>query len=278
VYPLTGTNTASVEYTVFPNFTTSEKKSNLIIGGKPVTITQAANTATRDQRFIQLVYFNFLGRLPSPTELASQVPQVQSTSYTDFVMSFYNTPEFNLGGRFIAGLYRGLLGRDAEYSGWLFQRNALATGVLDSQGKPMSQEALVQNFIGGAEFDAKFLEQYPNANGGDIQASASDFIRYLYVNILGRTPSATEVNGHLPSLLAGGKVAKAKDFLNSAEFRNRTEARLTAVLLYATLLGRDGSQTDLAFREGQLKAVPPVPVQTLVDAFVKSSEFNGLIQ
>ncbi len=205
VYPLSGTGSSSVQYTVYPNFSTSQRTATLNIAGQLFTITQAANTATRDQRFIQLVYFNFLGRLPSPTELASQAPQVQFKGYTDFVMSFYNTPEFNLGGRFIAGLYRGLLGRDAEYNGWLFQRNALATGIV-------TQDKLVENFIGGAEFDQRFREQYPNSSVTDIQASASDFIRYLYVNILGRTPGTTEVNGHLPSLLTGGKVAKARTF------------------------------------------------------------------
>jgi hypothetical protein len=135
----------------------------------------------------------------------------------------------------------------------------------------VTQDKLVENFIGGAEFDQKFRSQYPSATD-------ADFVRYLYVNILGRTPSAAELNGHLPLAAVNGRRDKARDFLNSTEFRNRIDARLTALLLYATLLSRDGSKADLDFKEGQLKGTPPVPVQTLVDAFVKSSEFNGLIE
>ena len=48
------------------------------------------------------------------------------------------------GGRFIAGLYVGLPGRDAEYDGWLFQRNALATGGATPPG-------LVLNFLNSSD-------------------------------------------------------------------------------------------------------------------------------
>lgn len=54
------------------------------------------------------------------------------------VSNFVTSSEFNLGGRFTAGLYVGILARDAGYSGWLFQRNALATGLVS----PLQPELL----------------------------------------------------------------------------------------------------------------------------------------
>jgi hypothetical protein len=48
-------------------------------------------------------------------------------------MGFLNSLEFNLGGRFVAGLYVGLLDRNAEFGGWQFQRDAKGRGDISPQ-------------------------------------------------------------------------------------------------------------------------------------------------
>ena len=106
------------------------------------SLTQARASEPWSQRFVRLLYFSFLGREASDIEVATQVNSGQSP--TQLAMAFLNTPEFNLGGRFIAGLYVGLLNRDAEFTGWQFQRGALSTGLV-------TQDALVANFLGAAE-------------------------------------------------------------------------------------------------------------------------------
>jgi hypothetical protein len=175
-------------------------------------------------------------------------------------MNFYNAEEFNLGGRFIAGLYVGLLARDAEYSGWLFQRNALASGGI-------RQLQLVSNFINGAEFQLK----YPSLTD-------TSFVRLLYNNILGREPNVSELNNQRAALPAMGRAGMANGFLNSAEFQLRIDSRLTAFVLYATLFGRDGSAGELAFRRTQIDAVTPVTIRKLVEGFLQLPEFMDLLR
>jgi hypothetical protein len=130
----------------------------------------------------------------------------------------------NLSGRYVAGLYVGLLRRDAEYTGWQFQRDALVTGGT-------SQLALAQNFIGSSEFELQ--------NPG---LSNRDFIILLYRQVLHRQapPAESEVMANP----ANPRAVIASSFLNSPEFRSGADARITAFLLYATLLFRDGSATE----------------------------------
>ena len=58
----------------------------------------------------------------------------------DLFLGFYNQSEFNLGGRFLAGMCVGIIDRDAEHSGWLCQRSALASGGINTFGIAMTLE------------------------------------------------------------------------------------------------------------------------------------------
>ena len=129
MYPLHSKGSTPVNYSVFPNFSTTPRTAVISIGGHDTAVNQAGNAGSADERFVELLYFNFLGRLPSGIERAFQVTQglKPPATRTDLTMNFLNSEEFNVGGRFVAGLYVGLLDRDAEYGGWLFQRNALST-------------------------------------------------------------------------------------------------------------------------------------------------------
>jgi hypothetical protein len=228
-----------------------------MIAGQPFTITQTGNTATRDQRFVELLYFSFFGRLPAREERDFQVTEglKPPATWADLAMRFLNSGEFNSGGRFVAGLYVGLLDRDAEYGGWLFQRNALATNIT-------TQDSVVANFLESDEYRLTFGNP---AN--------SEFVRQLYKFILLREASQSEVDFHVRNLTAGQtRVGLARNFLNSQEFRNGTGPRLTAFLLYATLLARDGSLTEIALKRSQLES--GTPVASLVDELLKSAEFQ----
>lgn len=253
VFPLSGSGPATLSYTVFPNFTTLVRVASITIGGTQFNVTQAGTNLNANQRFVAYVYFNFLGRYPSQTEIDFQVSQLAVTTRHDLVMNFYNAEEFNLGGRFIAGLYVGLLGRDPEFGGWLFQRNALVTGGI-------TQAQLVANFLGSQEFQLKY---------GAL--SDADYVRLLYRNVLGREGSDAEVANQLAALPALGRIGMALNFLNSTEFRTRVDSRLTAFLLYATLLGRGPTPAELENRRVQIQS--GVPVRQLVQEFIASAEF-----
>lgn len=101
-------------------------------------------------------------------------------------------------------------------------------------------------------------------------------MRLLYRHILLREASDAEVAFQSNALTAGTtRTQLATNFLNTVEFRNGTGPRLTAFLLYSTLLLRDASAGDLAARVGQLQA--GMPVQTLVSEFLNTPEFNTLL-
>src|SRR4029434_8423864 len=115
-------------------------------GGQNFTIIQPGSPGTYNERFVSQMYFNFFGRNPSPAAVTFHVNTLNSgLARADLVLNFLNSQEFNVAGRYVAGVYVGVLDRDAEYGGWLFQRNALAIGVVN-------QLQLVSNFIVSAEF------------------------------------------------------------------------------------------------------------------------------
>lgn len=140
--------------------------------------------------------------------------------------------------------------------GWLFQRNALATGFAN-------QNQLVSNFLGSPEWVLKFGNP---AN--------SEFVRLLYRYILLREGTPAEVNFQVNALNAGStRVALAAAFLNTTEFRIGTGARLTAFLLHATLLSRDGLAAETASKIARLNA--SVPAKTLVQEILDNPEFGA---
>jgi hypothetical protein len=242
---------------VFPNFRSASRTGTIAINGLPFTVTQAAATGTNNERFVRFVYFNFLGRFPSAAELALQVGALQAgTPRAQFILNFFNTLEFNLGGRFIAGLYVGLLDRDAEHSGWLFQRDALATGIV-----PQAQ--LVSNFINSAEYNLKFPT-----------TTADAFVQQLYRYVLLRSATPSDIAFHVstsltPNTLAA-RIELARRFLNTTEFRDGTGTRLTCFVLYATLLQRDPTPQERSQCAVELTVKP---VLDLIGPLIGTSEF-----
>jgi hypothetical protein len=258
VFPTGGTNTATVSYTVYPNFGTNARSGTITVNNlAPLVVSQSSAALTEPQRFVTLAYFSFFGRYPSQGEIDFQANALAGgLSRADLIFNFFNSIEFNAGGRFVSGLYVGLLNRNAEFGGWLFQRNALARGGATPDG-------LVSNFINSAEYMLKNPNQTPE-----------QFVTLLYIQVLGRTPSQDEVNFQAAALNAGlSRVALATSFLNAPEFRLGTDARLNAFLLYATLLSRDASVPELQNRMIQLGA--GTPLQSIIADFLGSVEFQG---
>jgi hypothetical protein len=232
------------------------------IAGRAVPVTQDGAAGTFDQRFVQRTYFGTLGRVPDPAEVDVHVVQGfgAGVSREQLVANFFNSEEFNLGSRFIAGLYVGLLARDAEYTGWLFQRNALITGQV-------SHRDLVRNFLMSAEYELRFPAQ-----------SASDFVRHLYRNVLLREASQAEVDFHVGSLQTGGltRVDVAVNFLNAPEFRAGIGPRLTAFLLYAAILQRDSTPGE---RSSWAEVIGRgAPFADVIATFVNSGEVSGQLR
>jgi hypothetical protein len=258
VYPLSGMGAAAIAYTIYPNFTSVQRTATFTIAGKTVSITQPGAAGTANERFAKMLYFNLLGRMPTPAEIVLQVSAIRATSRAQVAANFFNTAEFNLGGRFIAGLYVGLLNRDAEYSGYLFQRNAMLSGAI-------AQSALVSNFMSSAEYGLR----YGNP-------SNPEFVRLLYRHILLREAADSEVAFHAANLQAGmTRVTLASNFLNTREFREGTQARLNAFLLFASLMMREPSQAEHGARIAELQAGKTI--LQAIQEITSSQEFAELL-
>jgi hypothetical protein len=174
-------------------------------------------------------------------------------------MSFLGSQEFNQGGRFIAGLYVGLLSRDAEYSGWLFQRNAMSTGVV-------SPAELVTNFLGADEYRLKFGTP-----------DKIEFTKLLYRNILLREPSPSETSFQATQITdTQSRSPLATAFLNAPEFRLGAGPRLTAFLLYATLLMRDPTPAERNLRMKEI--VAKKPLKAIVEEIIASQDFVAVLR
>jgi hypothetical protein len=230
------------------------------VGGSQYAVTQGGGTGTSDQRFVRLLYSNFFGRLPSQSEIDFQVAQgVNVYGRARIATNFLTSNEFNLGGRFTAGLYVGILGRDGEYGGWLFQRDALSRNAVNPSN-------LVSNFLGSTEYSIKY--------GSPDDAT---FVRILYQNILLRQPSQSEVDFQVNSgIIPYGRVQVAQNFLLSAEYQNLAGPRLTAFLLYACLLQRD--PTPAEFNAAAAQVAAGASVQSLVNGIITSPEFTANLQ
>ena len=260
VFPLSGTGTRNITYTIFPNYTTAARSATFTIGGITVTFNQAAAAGNNNRRFIGQMYFNFFGRIPSTAEVDFMESALNGgLPRPDFVMNFFNSAEFNGAGRFIAGLYVGILNRNAEYGGWLFIRNALSTGTV-----PKSQ--LVTNFIDSDEFKLN-----------NPSLTNRQFAALMYKQILLRDGTAAELDWMqgLLDTAALTRVQMAANFLDSAEFRLGTGPRLTTFLLYACLLLRDASAGEFAALETLLKG-GSAP-RTEAEKILASAEFTALL-
>jgi hypothetical protein len=260
VYPLAGSGNGTLQYTVYPNFRSSSRSASITVNSSAKLVSQTAAAGTYNERLAGLMYFNFFGRLPAANELALQAGVLNAGTHpADLVNSFFQTAEFNLGGRFIAGLYVGLLNRDAEFSGWQFQRNALSTGLVNPS-------QLVSNFLGAAEYKLTYGE--PDDAG---------YVRLLYRYVLLREASQREIDVQTGALRSGvTRVQLAANFLNSSEFRTGTGPRLTAFVLYACTLLRDPGVVERDRIIGDLAG--SVPVRTIIAALLATSEFAALLQ
>jgi hypothetical protein len=270
VGPEAGTGSTATAYIILPNFTSQSRsgvitlRDNSIGQNHTITVSQSKAVLTEQQRFVTLAYYNLLGRYPSLAEIQFQDAVLTAgTSRTDFILGFFNAPEFNLTSRFVAGLYRGILGRDAEYGGWLYQRGALLTGQV-------SQTSLVFNFLSSQEFQLKY---------GTL--SNDQFVTLMYSQILGRFPTTgpgSELEFQSNALTNGltNRVAMAQQFLNSQEFQISNYNRTIAFLLYAGILGRSPSTAEVDFRTFLLQS--GTPLRNQIADFVASLEFQARTQ
>jgi hypothetical protein len=260
VAPASGAGPGSVSYTVYPNFGTRTRTGHLTIAGQTIAVNQFGTFGTEPGRFLSHVFYNFFGRLPSPSELVGYLRTVDATvTRAQLVESFLASSEFSAAGRFAAGLYLGLLNRDPEFGGWFFHRNALAAGAGTSA-------QAVASFLSSPEFTLQ-------------HASLSDqqFIALLYTQILRRAPSQSETDAMLSAMRGGlSRADMAVNMLSGQEFRSAANPRLTAFALYATILMRDPTASERQALITRLETGGSV--QSAIQDLLNGAEFHELLR
>jgi hypothetical protein len=224
--------------------------------------TVAVNNTQPSQLLTDKLYAKILGRDPSDTEvgqwtgpLSSGLPAGQAAQ------GFVQSPEHltALVGRF----YTDILGRTGS-------AQEIAPWVAALQGG-LTYEQMLIGFLNSSEFFAH--------EGG----TPTGYVRGLYQVLLGRTPSAEEVNVWVNAMTPMSNVQVIRSFLASPEFAGRT-----VDLLYRDYLGRTaasdpGSQgwVDQLLAAELVNARPGQPTQDVLRhlqlAILSSPEFSAVI-
>jgi hypothetical protein len=170
---------------------------------------------TADQQAVQALYNHILGRTGSTTEVdgwAAALPQLGLTGISNSIL--HSNESYTA---LVTADYVRFLGRRPDSGGlnyWTGQFNNGST-----------QEEVMAGFLGSAEYLSRVQ--------GTGTSAASPFVQSLYVNLLGRQGSQSEISGWVSQLPTLGGAGVALDFLQSAEFRT-----IYVTGLYFTLLRR----------------------------------------
>jgi hypothetical protein len=202
--------------------------------------------------WIGSAYQDVLGRAPSSAELSSALAALALPANLASAASAlaHGLEHYD---QFIAATYQRYLGRSpsaGEVAGWAQQMQ-----------NGLSDEHLEADFIGSAE--------YITAHGGP----GAGWVTGMYQDLVGRSPSQTEVDGWVAALNSGASTQQiAYGFAASGE---REAQRVNGD--YLTFLGRLASPTEIngwvaAFQHGSSN-------EDLVASFVGSREyFDGTAQ
>ncbi len=195
------------------------------------------NGLDANQRFIQTLYQDALGRAGSGLDLAFWEQVLLARGEAAVVVGINQSTEART--RLVKSWYANFLGRNAAPS-----EAQVFVGV---QSAGISEEQTLTIILGSSEYYLH-APQVPGVGGGLLPNQA--FVKALYLQLLNRTPSMAEITFWESQLALIGRGTLALQFMSSAEFR--ASAIRT---FYASLLQRSGA-----------------PSQAEVDAWVNSGQ------
>jgi uncharacterized delta-60 repeat protein len=222
-----------------------------------VNIMPGPNTADRataftglsaNERFVQALYLDSLGRAGSKAELDGWAALItgQDGSLALVASAIEHSPEAR--DRQVRSWYQTFLGRNAapgEEMGWV---NFLLNGATEEQALSL--------FLAGGEFYQRAQTLVSSGTPDERYAQA------LYMLLLDRTGSAQEVAGQVSALPAAGLTGVALGFLQSVEFRADLVTAYYTVLLHrpadmGSLSAWATSGLDATSMQVGIESVPP---------------------
>jgi hypothetical protein len=232
----------------------------LAAGEKPVNFTNVSKptftngTLTGDQRFVEALYLDNLGRLASVAEIAGWLTSAGKLNLPATTIEFAIANSQEAMTNLVNSWYSKYLGRAAgpgEGQGW----------VNELLGRQTEEVVLAQFLTGSGEFQTR-----ANVLGGTSDPNAN-FVSALYILALGRTPGSAEVAFWVARVPSIGLFGVAIDIFTGVEFRG-----ITVASYYANLLHRQAAASDI-----QGWASGPYSLLAIRDNFEAGPEFynNG---
>jgi virginiamycin B lyase len=169
--------------------------------------------------FVQALYRDALGRTAAPGELDSWVSLLVQSGTSAVV----NGVEHSLEGRthLVKGWYLQYLGRPALNGEEQSFVQLLASGATEEQ---------VQSIILGSTEYFNHAPQVPGVGGGP--ATGQTFVQALYLQLLGRPASSTDVSAWLSAIPTLGLGGVALTFLGTVEYRSDVVRSYYSLLLH----------------------------------------------
>lgn len=159
---------------------------------------------------------------------------VAARGYTPMIYANYDMLVHHMNGTLLGTNYKIWLARYNSYAGytgnytyWQYTSNGNVPGI-------------------SGRVDRNFW--YDDSTYATTQQTADTFVRRLYISLLGRTPSDSEVNGWSRQLQSGTTAASvASSFVDSAEFQNTPLSSADCVdRIYRAILGRGADANGIA--------------------------------
>lgn len=217
----------------------------------------------------------FFGRLPDAPGLAYWLNQLDSPILrAQMVLDFFNSPEFQQNGAAVMKTYIGALGRDPDFSGFSYWRQASESGALATPaclaGPPpnntmafCSEQTLVNVFITSPEFTGT----YGSLNN-------AQFVNLVYQHMLARSVDPNGLNYWTGQLNAGlTRAQMMQAFIDSLEFSTLVSNRLLADTAYLALLDQTPDYSGAWYWTNQLNQ--GTSVLQFINAFITSTAFIG---
>ncbi len=279
---LSGTGSATINYTVSANPELFPRSATFTIGGQPFTLTQTHDTDgdgipdlieaiegtnplvkdndifTNNRWFVMQQYRDFLGREGDAAGIQNWVNALTASSLTraQVIESFFNSQEFSITVAPVVRLYFAAFLRIPDYAGLTNWVNAYRAGM------PLA--AIAQAFATSAEF----LLTYGNLNN-------TQYVTLLYNNVLGRAPDAAGLANWVNALnngtLTRGQVLLG--FSESAEYIQTSGNKVFVVMMYVGMLRRAPEQAGfdnwVAFLNAGNSRL------TLIQGFLDAPEYHN---
>ena len=255
-----GSGNGFLIYSVGVN-TGAMRTGTLTVNGSIVTVAQAGladSRITDNSVFVANLYRDILGREPDATGLSFWLGHLIAgdMTRTQVAYNFFMSSEFQARGFFLIASYIGVLGRDPDFAGWQYYRNAMAQGLTQLQ--------VVQQLAQFTEFRLIYSSL---DNMGFVQRS--------YQNIFGKDPDPMWVMNYTNQLNSGAmnQAQVLLAMLTSTDYMNKVSNRALATLLYLGFLRRSTDPNGMAFWWNELNT--GVTPQVVLNGFITSPEYVG---